>query len=275
MTLLGVAMSFATASSARAFCRSTTVPAPPGYDPSASGCWTEGRPLAWLWNEHISYSLASAASREVDLADATRIADLAFDSWNHAPCAGGPPNVVAVDDGPIDPTTVAAECRSVPCDPGAPGPVHLIVFRDGDWMAQDPTDTLALTTVTYATDSGIVFGAEIEINSHDHRLTTAEPPPPGTIDLRTILTHEAGHFLGLAHATDVRSVMYAYYNPDSFKLTADDIAGICAIYPPDPAIASCSITADRKSSPASALIGIVLFGITSVVRRKIRGVTPR
>ncbi len=203
---------------------------PAGYDPTVRGCWTGGSPLAWLWDQRVAYELAASASSQIDLADATHAADEAFARWNHVQCPGGAPNVTAVDDGPVDATDVANDCSSTPCDPTRPGAYHLIVFRDQGWEYDDPTNTLALTTVTYGVDSAILFNAEIEINSHDHTLTTTEPPPPGAFDLQTILTHEAGHFLGLAHATNEQSVMYAYYSQDLRELTADDVRGLCAMY---------------------------------------------
>src|ERR1019366_8185381 len=52
-------------------------------------------------------------------------------------------------------------------------------------------------------------------------------------DLGSILTHEAGHFLGLAHTADTSAVMYASYSPGATVLTPDDVAGICSIYPSD------------------------------------------
>jgi len=67
---------------------------------------------------------------------------------------------------------------------------------------------------------GHLFDADIEINSSPtaRPLTTQEPPDPSTIDLQAILTHEAGHFFGLAHATDESVVMYAYYSPGHIDL---------------------------------------------------------
>jgi hypothetical protein len=67
--------------------------------------------------------------------------------------------------------------------------------------------------------------------------------PPNSFDLQSILTHEAGHFLGMAHtdkscqaAGNNCPTMDAMYRPGSsdFRtLEQDDIDGICAIYPAD------------------------------------------
>jgi hypothetical protein len=256
---------------AGAFCRTTTSPMPADYDPTIMGCWTQGQPIAWLWDERVDYELDAAASRQIDLADATRAADQAFAAWSSVQCAGGPPNVTAFDKGPVDAAAVTADCTSTPCDPTQPAAYHLIVFRDDGWAYDDPANTLALTTVTYGVDSAVLLNAEIEINSHDHTLTTQQPAPPGAFDLQTILTHEAGHFLGLAHATSETSVMYAYYAQDARELTADDVAGLCAAYPPTVGTAglSCRL-APAKSGGEPVAVGAALLGLVWARRRRCR-----
>ena len=254
---------------ADAFCRTTTSPVPGDYDPTILGCWKHGSPIAWLWDQQVPYELDAAASRQISLADATHAADQAFSRWNHVQCEGGPPNVTAVNGGPISASAVAAECSSTPCDPTLPGAYHLIVFRDSGWAYDDPSNTLALTTVTYGIDSAVLLNAEIEINSHDHTLTTVAPPAPGAFDLQTILTHEAGHFLGLAHATSENAVMYAYYSQDSRELSADDTAGICAAYPPQsgPGVLSCRLVPSRAGARPVA-IGAALLVLFWARRRR-------
>ena len=49
------------------------------------------------------------------------------------------------------------------------------------------------------------------------------------IDLFSVALHEAGHALGLGHSDDPAAVMYPYYSQHT-GLTADDIAGIQALY---------------------------------------------
>ncbi len=262
-------------SPADAYCRTTTLKAPAGYDPAVSGCWTQGVPLAWPAGR-IPYGLGSAASEQVSLADATRVADLAFSAWNEARCDGKSLGIDAYDEGAVsvpdggsgDALAAWSSCSdSSSCDPHAH---DVIVFDDGAWPYNDAANTLALTTVTFGVDDGRIFEAYTEVNSAQHKLTAAEPPPANgvAIDLQAILTHEAGHFLGLAHATDTNAIMYAYYHPGAVHLTADDVAAICAVYPPQapapPTSGGCACTAGGAplgtagwSAGALAALGLI------------------
>jgi hypothetical protein len=200
------------------------------------------------------------------------------------------PNVQAYDDGPADDATVANDCGLIQCDPTVHDTHHLIVFRDTNWTHDDVDNTLALTTVTYGVNSGTIFDADMEINSSTtstfpHYLTTMEPPPvnlpANTYDLQAIITHEAGHFFGLAHAVDQTAIMYAFYKPGSIALMPDDIAGICAIYPPESTLppegggsahksscASVPAPAPPFGSAAGMMLGLYLFAWAR--RRKVK-----
>jgi hypothetical protein len=86
------------------------------------------------------------------------------------------------------------------------------------------------------TATGEIVGADIEINtSSQHPIvsTVDGSVPSGAYNVQSILLHEAGHFLGLAHSQDTSAVMYAYYPAVSTTLTDDDVNGICALYPTD------------------------------------------
>ncbi len=255
------------APSARAYCRTTSTPVPAGYDPTVHGCWTKGTPLGWKTNR-APYGVSAAASNQVSLADATRIADLAFDAWNSASCPDGAPDMQAYDDGPISSVPEGSDCsNSNTCDAATH---DVIVFDDGVWPHDDPANTLALTTVTFGVDDGAIFEAYTEVNSTpSHPLTTQEPPPAGsaTYDLQAILTHEAGHFLGLAHAHDTTSIMYAYYKPGKIELTSDDVAGLCAIYP-QPKSSGCAAAPGTGGGGAGLMLaGLVLAGALRRRRR--------
>ncbi|HLK36062.1 MAG TPA: matrixin family metalloprotease [Polyangiaceae bacterium] len=267
VALAGVITATLTSTDARAFCRTTTVHAPSGYDPSQSGCWTQGTPLAWPSGQTVPYSLASNASKQIDLADATAIAHEAFAQWDDAPCKEGAPTVQAYDNGPVDAALVATDCGLNQCDPTVHDGLHMIVFRDDQWPHSDPVNTLALTTVTYGIETGTIFDADIEVNTAQHTITAMDPPSPGTVALRAILTHEAGHFFGLAHATDTSSIMFWQYQPGAIDLTADDIGGVCAVYTPTKAKDGCGVTPGGGGG-AAGMFGVALFMWGALARRR-------
>ncbi len=220
LALLGLV---ATSTPAGAFCRTTTQPIPADYNPQ-SGCYTQGKLLYWA-NACVGYSLQRDASKQVTLAQATDGMARAFGRWQAAACeGGGAPSIAAKDLGPV-------ACSDVRYNQYSPN-AHVIVFRDDGWPHNDSNNTLALTTVTFNVDNGEIYDADMEINS-TVAITTSPVPVAGSYDFASIVTHEAGHFLGLAHSVDESAIMFAHYKPGgAVTPTADDVAGICAIYAP-------------------------------------------
>jgi MYXO-CTERM domain-containing protein len=260
--------------SADAFCRTTTTKPNAGYDPAVRGCWTDGVPLAWP-EGRVPYGIGAAGSKQVSRADATRVANLAFAAWNQTTCDGKPVGITAYDEGTVsvpdgaigDALAEWAACAdSSACDPVAH---DVIVFDDDVWPYNDATNTLALTTVTFGTTDGRIFEAYTEVNSAQHKITAAEPPSGQAVDLQAILTHEAGHFFGLAHATDTHSIMYAYYQPGAVTLTPDDVTAICTVYPPQelaPTKSGCACTAGGGDLGMAGLAAGVLVAL-GIIRR--------
>ncbi len=257
---------------AHAFCRTTTVPVEAGYDPSVSGCWPQGTPLAWPLGTHVGYLIDQTASSQIDLASVEALAASAFEQWNQAPCSFGRPDIQASSAGTVDAALVAVDCGLVHCGETVHDPNHVITFRDQSWPSNDPTNTLALTIVTYGVNSGTIFDADIEINSSQHLLSATEPPAPMTFDLQSILTHEAGHFLGLAHSNTTDAVMYAYYMAGSLELKDDDVAGICAVYKPSPPASGCAVGSSPASSNAVAVS--VALGLAALLGARLRRRAP-
>jgi hypothetical protein len=223
---------------AAAYCREITALTPASFDPAASatGCWTgDGSPAQEVYwkNLCVSYSLQQNGTNQLPFPLVRQIAAQAFAAWSQPGCAsGGAPTITANELEPPGQDGVA--CDQVQFNPYGPNQ-NVVVFRDDGWPDDgDSVNTLGLTTVTYAKSSGEILDADMEINSSPaHPLVISPPDPANTYDLLSVMTHEAGHFLGLAHSTDTTAVMYAFYKAGSTTLQPDDVEGICAIDPPD------------------------------------------
>lgn len=232
-----------TASRADAYCRSTTCDSKVetcGIHPTTR-CPTSGLPLYWP-DTCVTFGVNQAGSPKwgITYDEANEAAQRAFQSWISADCGGGQrPSMGVVALGQVECDRVEYNYPETGED-FPPGPnANIIVFRDASWpYAEDPTSertTLALTTITYLKDTGEIVDADIEINSAKVQLSTSNTNI--TNDLQAILTHEAGHFLGLAHSEVQEATMHRLYNVNVGDATLrslanDDRRGICDLYPP-------------------------------------------
>lgn len=162
-------------------------------------------------------------------------------TWEAVECGG---RRVGVDIEILaDPSTCVAPLYR---DDG--GNANTIMFVQ-DWgdREYDPA-AFAVTTVWHRLSTGEILDVDMEIN--ERRGPYGICPPEGcldtrTVDLENVVTHELGHYLGLAHSTEPDATMYASaLAGETIKrdLTADDVAGICAIYPPGTPSGECDFT---------------------------------
>ena len=245
--------SLLTAPSAFAFCRTTTVLQPADYDASSLGCWDKGEnhgiPLFWR-NSCVGYSLQSGVSRKIGYDDAANLLSQAFTRWTGATCPteGSGKSRVSIDVRDLGP----AECTNIKYVSGAPNQ-NVIVFKDDSWT--HPVSVLGLTTVVYAPSTGEIYGADMEINTqHMDPLATHDPVAGDAYDFLSVVTHEAGHFLGIAHSDHREATMYASYNvSETYQrvLSPDDIQAICTVYKPngDRAVFNGKVTAAPQCDP--------------------------
>jgi hypothetical protein len=210
------------------------------------------------------------ASKQVGLQEATELAARAFRTWQTVICPGttASPSIVATDAfGPTD-------CAEANYDPGGAN-VNAIVFHDDAWPYDDLSDAVALTTTHFDEATGDIADSDIEIDA-TVPLSTTDTVPKKSYDLLSILTHEAGHFFGLAHSYQPGATMQPSYHAgeaDQRTLGDDDIAGICAIYPPDRVARPCDPTPrggfQSECRPVEATGGCALAS-----RGRSRGVLP-
>jgi hypothetical protein len=240
--LVALASVALTAETARAYCRTTTCGKECEIDP-ITNC-PSGTPIWWP-QYCVSYSMQYQASRKVDLATATAAAEKAFGVWQNASCPGGGVPSIKVDHvfG-----TVACKVHEYN---QVDGNANIILFHDDEWPYMNGADVLALTTVTFSKKTGDIYDVDMEINGMQPLSTTPIVDPEG-YDLQSIITHEAGHFLGLGHSLNPEATMWTQYSTgnDSFRdLADDDIEGICATYPPTEEPQICDYVPRQGFSP--------------------------
>jgi MYXO-CTERM domain-containing protein len=121
---------------------------------------------------------------------------------------------------------------------------------------------VALTTNTFGVDTGLLYDADVEMNAATFTPTVVDSPPctQGNIstncvasDVQNAMTHEFGHFLGLAHSPDPSSTMYAS-EPlgETSKRVLDPGSKqfVCDVYPQGHASRDCATSGGTSSSPS-------------------------
>ncbi|MEZ4225092.1 MAG: matrixin family metalloprotease [Polyangiaceae bacterium] len=218
----------ATAPDAAAFCRTTTCQQDQcEASQECEFCLVGGRPLYWA-SKCISFGVQVAGSplRGVDFETTRNIVGAAFVKWMSVDCGGGAtPTLEMRDYGAI-------ECARQEYNKTA-GNANVWMYRDDYWPYSGPNATLALTTITFNVNTGEIFDADVEVNSVNNVITVGDNNVQA--DLDSIVTHEAGHFLGLSHSCDGTATMFRSYqlgDTSLRSLEADDVAGICTLFPP-------------------------------------------
>lgn len=196
--------------------------------------------LHWA-DRRIEYAIESDFQAPVPVIQAS------FASWAVEPCT----DVLFIPMGMVEPGTEVNRVGAI---------------QEG-WQAEghDPT-AIALTFTVYEPKSGELRRARIALNEEDYDFTdlaTASECPGGqqVYDYGSVLTHEAGHFIGLDHTTVGQGdrndpTMTPTVDPcerEKRTLAPDDIAGLCRIYPagePSQTCLSLPIQASYVSSQA-------------------------
>jgi len=242
--LIGVAagglLALFSAPSAHAFCRTTTC------DPNkvsdhcvldSKDCVVTGKLLGWR-SSCVTVGVQQMGSPRNGLAfdDIAPLVQQAFGAWMQADCGNGGPSIEVNLLGPIE--CGVSEYNS------EVGNANIVLFREDEWPYVGAANAIGLTTTRFDTKNGDLWDADIELNGVGAQLSIGDPIAGD--DLLSVLTHEAGHFLGLSHSNDATATMRPVYDPardgaDFRSLSPDDVDGICAVYPPTrkAATASC------------------------------------
>ena len=228
LALVVFALGLGVSSPARAWCRMTVSQSPP-----PAGLCPTGTPLEWR-HPCSTYHIFGAGSATLPLTFVRDTFELSFSQWETIDCTGttmpGMPNLEA---------HLSAEPSQ--CDRSeyvSLGPnISTVVFVQ-DWAARDyDASAYAVTTVWHNTRTGEIYDVDMEVNE-DGR-TYADCPPlgcaDGRVDLQNVITHEAGHYFGIAHTSVPTATMFASSPPGEVMkriLRADDLEAFCTVYPP-------------------------------------------
>lgn len=257
-----------------------------------NGCDTNGLVVTWQ-SECALYAIQEGVStkRGISTAQLETAVEHAFAVWTAADCGPAAPTIRFESFG-------RAVCDQVEVNSISGGPnANIWMFRDEVWphaevdgdADQVNSSALALTTVTFNWKTGEMLDADVELNTAQGFFTVGDDDV--YIDLDAIVTHEAGHFLGLDHTNDTTATMAPGYVPhtiDQRTLALDDELGICASYPvgrettskscdpygtysPECAGGGCSVVrgAGARGAASSTLLafGAALLGLAALARR--------
>jgi hypothetical protein len=241
-----------TASSVLAFQRETT------DDPSCTedvnvNCPHNGTPLEWR-DFPVSFFVDPDGSGLDDetVIDAARAA---FDSWQNASRNG----ITFRFGGTTSGSSNGDDERNL---------IHFRSFAGG-------FDTFAQSILTYDVETGDLLDVDIELNSSFDFDALDEPhsDPLGPVDVQAVLTHEAGHLLGLDHENRFGEAVVMFFsdtpgNITHRNLSNDDRSGVRAIYPADSdnsggdgdggGCATAETTAGDRWAVVALLAGLVL-----------------
>ena len=206
----------------------------------ANECVTQGNPLHWA-SSCLSYSVQIDGSPRSKL-DADQIPPLveqAFNAWKSARCpGGGSPSFEVRFQGYVSCNRGEAVCSEREKN------ANVVMFQDNGWLYGE--GRMGVTTPTGGSQSGLVIDADVEINSQDFSFAS-DPSGMMSSSLFYVLTHELGHFLGIAHSRAPGSVMTESYQSFAFSpnlISPDDAAAVCAAYPPGP-----KLNCDSRATP--------------------------
>lgn len=87
-------------------------------------------------------------------------------------------------------------------DPAQDG--HNIIYFLHTWEAEKSNEQ-ARTTVYWAGDR--IYEADMRINAKDFTFSSGDALEPSRVDMQSLVLHEFGHVLGLAHSVAPQSVM--------------------------------------------------------------------
>jgi hypothetical protein len=230
---------------AHGWCRMTTSPrAPSASEPCIYPDETADPPEHYLvWERRCTAMALSdvALSADMTVDEVYGVLSRSMDEWERTTCAGAP---LGVD---MEILQDRALCEEPLYRDDGPNVNSMMFIADWFGREYDPA-AFAVTTVWHRRSTGEILDVDLEVN--EERGPYGICPADGcnderTVDLENVVTHELGHYLGLAHSTEPDATMYASaVAGETLKrtLSEDDRQGICAVYPTGSPGGECDYT---------------------------------
>jgi hypothetical protein len=196
--------------------------------PGAGGAWKQtasqsGRPLSWP-GSCFHWSLNGDGYSRLPFETLRTVARASFATWEAPECS----YFRFVETAPTGVSEQAfhLDARNA----------NALIWREGPGSWPYGQAVIALTSVHYDVLTGEILDVDVEFNGEDFGFTDLDGPEPGNpaYDLRSTMTHELGHCLGLDHTDVADATMFAAGEAGATwkrTLHPDDIEGLCAIYP--------------------------------------------
>lgn len=213
------------------------------------GSESAGHCVRWF-ERRLTYQFDAKGTQTLGLANAFDAVRQAFATWQAATngCSDlrfvEGPRLTSPDVGADGHNVVLFRDRS--CDEVVPSSDpcwHDLSCGNAHHCWQHDSSTIALTTSSYVTSTGELVEGDIEINSA-LKLTVGGGPrcdsPSGGVanctwfDLQAAVTHEIGHWLGLAHSAAPGSTMSPISSAGDLSMRVLDSGTacfVCAAYP--------------------------------------------
>ncbi|MCB9598429.1 MAG: matrixin family metalloprotease [Sandaracinaceae bacterium] len=181
----------------------------------------------------VPYAIFRASSDVPE--DELRAATLrAFQTWTEPACSA----LTIRDDGTTTTPGIYGDDQNV------------IEWVESGWTGHGfGSGTIGVTTNQFLGSGGVwsIDESDMLLNGEDFRwVIEGGEPDADPVDVQGLVVHEAGHFLGLLHPceqiandgapacptfTETPTMAPIYTGEEQRTLTADDVAGICYLYP--------------------------------------------
>jgi hypothetical protein len=246
LAALTFAAALLTGVSGHAFCRATSCDrTKPGNSCKLDDwdCEVTGMPVFWASNcVRFRVQQDGGPLHGIDATAVEGSLERAFLAWTSAACPGGGTPAIDVQ---VDGTV---ECHTSEYNKER-GNANIVMFREDVWPYAGSEDALGITRLRFDPDTAELWDADIEVNAVGGQFSVGDPVIG--VDLDSLLTHEAGHALGLAHTLVEGATMKpGYTDDDSMRsLEDDDVEGVCTIYPPDRQVTTTSCEERHGFSP--------------------------